>query len=1571
MERTSALTRAILALSFVFTFASLSRALEFINYELAAEQPNPAICLVFDRALVRLRQAELAPFVRVEPHADLALVARGERLCASGLVHGGRYRLSVLPGLPAADGARLERLIELAVTVPDRTPSVAFKSRGTLLPLRPGTGLPLKSVNLPAAQLTLYRVNPRNLPVLLAEGLFGSALEAWSEERLVDALGERIARVRVALPVRRNETVTTLVPLEQLVPQPQPGVYVALAEPEGAALKPWESRATQWFTLSDLALAALRGSDGLTILARSLEDARPLADVRIELLARNNEVLAVATTDARGLARIPASRLRGSGGLAPLLILAQRGEGDLALLRLDEPPLDLVELGVEGRTPPGPLDAFLWTERGVYRAGETVYLGVLVRDREARAVPDLPLTIRLHRPDGLEANRFLLPADPSGGGVLSFPLGSEAVSGVWTLSAHAGADAPAIGVTQFVVEDFVPPRLELALETTETRIDPAFATTVRLEGRYLFGAPAAELAGELEVLIRPAQVPFPDSPGFGFGLVGDEPLPQALPISAFTTDAEGRAELALTFDDIPKTTRPLEALLRARLFDLDGRPVVAETVVPLRTGERWIGLRAAFAGALAEGSAPLFELLLLDSDGRPQGPATLAFDLFAEEWDYVWFQRGGRWEWEEVVHDRVIGSGTVAIAADGRGRLELPTLAFGRYRIEVFDPNGEAASSLRFFVGWHIEAQASQRPDRLPLEVRPAERPGQLWVRIEPAFAARVALFLVDHAVRTVHELEVPKGGGEMRLEVGPIGPGGAHLLAVAVSASGAVLPRLPVRAVGVAWLPGALAERRLDLVLETASVVAPSTTLEVVVRLPEDRDEPSRVVLALVDDAILALTRYTAPDPVAHYLGKRALGVELRDLYGRLIDPEGEIGRVQSGGDRGIARAHLDATLKERKSFALMTAPLVPDAEGVVRARFPLPDFAGRVRLMAVAWTPLRVGAAQTTVLLRPPVVAELGLPRFLAPGDRAQIRLELPPMAERPAGTYRLRLVGEGPIALEPSEITFPDLPPERRGSASLELAAGSTPGEATVWLLLEGPSGIRLARSFALAVRAPRPQVTRRALHLLEPGEGLSLTAEAARGLVPQTVRMELALSPTPALDVSGLLAQLEDYPYGCAEQVVSRALAALAAERLGMSSPRMAEMVQHALGRLASLETATGGFASWHAFAPSELWLTAYVQDFLLEAKAAGVPVPEGMLARTRAFLRARLAVIGDGPSERAAGAYAAWVLARDGTLDPSRLRWFALRSEPDLPTDAARVHLAAALTQLGERALAARIAAGLDHGRRLRANERLDDFGSPLRDEALVLAVAAHAQLLPPERLFARAEQLARRLAASSYLSTQEQAWLVRAAAALRSQHPVLATVDGHRLSASGTVVHRLHTPAWPVLLRNEGAGRLWASVSIMGVPAAPAPAESRGFRLLRSVFTPEGRAADLTRLRQNQQLLVVVEGQAEEPGFRRTLLVVPLAAGLELEPVHLTGASSPERFAWLGALDTPVYLGLRDDRFIAALELERTNPTFRIAFLVRAVTAGTFELPSAQVEDMYDPARFARTTAARIVIAPR
>jgi uncharacterized protein YfaS (alpha-2-macroglobulin family) len=170
-------------------------------------------------------------------------------------------------------------------------------------------------------------------------------------------------------------------------------------------------------------------------------------------------------------------------------------------------------------------------------------------------------------------------------------------------------------------------------------------------------------------------------------------------------------------------------------------------------------------------------------------------------------------------------------------------------------------------------------------------------------------------------------------------------------------------------------------------------------------------------------------------------------------------------------------------------------------------------------------------------------------------------------------------------------------------------------------------------------------------------------------------------------------------------------------------------------------------------------------------------------------------------------------------------------------------------------------------------------------------------------------------------------------------------------------------------VRNIGARPLWPSVATTGVPRDPVPAAREGLVVRRLFYRRDGTALNLDQLRQNDVFVLVIEGRAETRLSHQALLVHGLPAGWEPEAVRL-GPGPVEAFPWLGELSRPVFAAARDDRLVAQVDLTEEAPSFRLAFLLRAVTPGRFELPGAQLFDMYKPRFFARQATGRIAVAP-
>jgi uncharacterized protein YfaS (alpha-2-macroglobulin family) len=227
-------------------------------------------------------------------------------------------------------------------------------------------------------------------------------------------------------------------------------------------------------------------------------------------------------------------------------------------------------------------------------------------------------------------------------------------------------------------------------------------------------------------------------------------------------------------------------------------------------------------------------------------------------------------------------------------------------------------------------------------------------------------------------------------------------------------------------------------------------------------------------------------------------------------------------------------------------------------------------------------------------------------------------------------------------------------------------------------------------------------------------------------------------------------------------------------------------------------------------------------------------------------------------------------------------------------------------------------------------------------------------------------------ALSSYTSTQENAWLVLAARAIaKDAAGVSMTVNGD--AQKGALYRNISAAAFqniPLRIANGGEETLQAVVSVSGAPLVPEPAAERGFKIERSYYTLEGEPADITKAKQNQRFAVVLKITEQQPQFGRIIVADYLPAGLEIDNPRLVSSGETGTLSWIGLAQEPVNAEFRDDRFTAAFNRKSEDAAiFTVAYVVRAVSPGTYVHPQAFVEDMYRPDRFGRTGSGTLTVS--
>lgn len=1542
---------------------------QLVDYTVEADAAAPRACVQFSDDLAPA--TDFAPFIQVVGLDKPALTSEARQICVEGLKHGERYGLTVRPGVPSADGERTRRTTELSLYVRDRRPAVHFTGRNYVLPRSGQKGIPLVSVNTRAVTVNILRIGDRALVPTALQGDFRQGLDSYVRERIADGTGIAVYSGVLEVESPLNADVTTAVPISDAIGTLEPGVYVMTAKPEhDLGDDDYGAEATQWFIVSDLGLTALSGQDGVHVLVRALGSAAPVADASVQLVAKSNEILGELKTDASGAVRFDPGLSRGPAGLEPEVVIARTKAGDYAFLSLKDSAFDLTDRGVAGREAPRALDAFLTPERGVYRSGETVHLTTLLRDAQGRA-SDVPLTLLVQRPDGVEDRRLVVNARAAGGRVVDLDLLKGAMAGTWRVKALTDPKAAPIGETAFLVEDYVPDRVEFTLSARAPQVSRSRPIEVLLEGRFLFGAPAAALDVEAETEVRLADAR-KGFEGYRFGNGDDEVLADRQPVAETPrTDAAGKSTLRLAAANLPRTDRPLEMQALVRLVEAGGRAVQRTIVLPVAPAGSVIGVKPLFTDRVREGDNAQFDVVVAGIDDKLLAAPGLKWRVSRLETRYQWYKSGGSWDYEPVKVVTRVGEGTLDAVASGPARLSVPT-NYGRYRLDLTG-DGLPLTSLFFSAGFGGDGTADT-PDKLEMSLdRSAYQAGDSVKAIITARTAGTAtVMVVNEGLLTQQTLPVKAGANTMTFKAEASWGPGAYVLAFMHRPLDVAAGRMPGRAIGLAWFSVDRAERTLTVELSPPTQMRPDAGLAVPVKVSGVEPGGSAfVTVAAVDVGILNLTGFKPPAPEDVIFGQRRLSPEIRDLYGALIDGmQGNTGRLRSGGD-GMEEA-LQASPPTQAPLALFSGIVPVGADGTALVTFPIPAFDGTVRLMAMAWSADKLGHASADVVVRDKVVVLATLPRFLAAGDRSTLTLDLTNV-EAPAGAYALDVSASGAAAL-PERAPTVTLAEKQRATLRLPVE-GRGVGPATVSVKLSG-QGVEIVRSFALNVRPAYPEIERRTVRTLAPGESLTLSKALLADVLPGTGAVAVSVTPNSTIDVPALLAALDRYPYGCSEQITSRALPLLSYNDLSAlvgraRDPGADQRIRDSIARLMARQGSDGSFGLWAA-GGEDTWLDAYVADFLTRAKEKGFAVPEQAFALALDRLRNVVNMAGANMQSASEGfAYALYVLARNGRAPLGDLRYLADTRLKNLSSPLAQGQVAAALALLGDRTRAERVFTVALGGIPATPGAPVagrPDFGSTLRDAAALTVLAREAGMERFADVALARVDAARTL--TERTSTQENAWLVLAATALvNSAKAMELEVNGAtEHGVFGRTLSRTDLDAGSVMLRNTGPEPVKVVVSINGAPVAPEPAIARGFSLERRYYSLDGKPADPAKATQNQRFAVVLKVAEEQEALADILLVDYLPAGFEIENPNLIQGGEDGSFAWLDHTSEASHVEFRDDRFVASVTRQEGDDPFVVAYVVRAVSPGRYAHPPAVVEDMYRPDRFARTGAGTVEV---
>jgi uncharacterized protein YfaS (alpha-2-macroglobulin family) len=1545
-------------------------------------------CLNLTHPLPHNRGIDYGQYIHVEPALqDFRVSGRQSNLCVDGFLYGKDYTIHLKPGLKSANHLELKEAQKFSIYIDHRKPRLSFREKGYIVPASGPQMLPLNTLNLKESYIELYHLPERGLTGLEPHE-FLTNMRGWNAHRIKSEKSVKIWGGKITTDGVLNETITHGIPLSKIIQkQLEPGIYFLTAgikEQDGSNDE--NGFSVQWFIVSDIGLSIYEGPDGAHIFANHLSNAAPIPGLELSLVSRSNRILGKVTTDAQGHGHFEKPLTQGLDGNRPEFVFAQKSGDkaqdnaqdnalDFAFLQFASTGFDFKDRGVQGRQHKHALDGYLYSEKGIYRPGEEVHFIGLLRDLFQKPVLNEKITLKLFKPNTQEAYVALSEDQGAGSYAWDYALQASAPQGAWKASLYHDPKGEPIAETTFEVNDFVPPKIDLRLQNLHETMSISDKFEVQLDVHYYYGAPGSDLDVSGDMELKKSVDPFKDWKNTFFGFEEDPFTPIRLPLPTGKTDEKGMFLLSQEIKAQSDLNAPLLLEAKINVFEQGGRALSKTTQSIIHHKPFYIGLRPQFRDRVANAQKADFKIIAITPEDKLLSKSKLSYALYEEIHDYTWYRASNSVNYENNIRDKVISRGEIETFEDKASLLNV-AIQYGRYRLEVTDPETGIGSSFRFSSGWSYASDHPDRPDLLDLQLdqKSYVKGGNLIASIKAPFGGHVSLLAIGQDIKTLFQGKLDADGlvQTISLDANLCKGPGFYLVAIALRPLDSGNQQMPARAIGVAWvnLSDAVQSVKLDIDIPQ-DVIRPNSTLSSKLKY-EPNLKNAFATIALVDEAVLNLTNYQSPNPLKYFSSQLDLAYKIFDSYGKLINPFGAIlNDALVGGDGMFARMMSILPGRSFKTISMFTGILPLDEKGETEFSFDIPEFDGKVRMMAVLWSDDKIANADRQIHVRDEVVHDLSLPRFIAPHDQTIVPFMLHNM-EGQVGKYEVAISTEGDATLSPSKFAF-DLARNEKRTENLELKVESgLDGVQNFTIDLKGPNEYTRQNHWQLSLRSPLMDQVKRDFKVVAPDTPLTLDAALLNGFDPQKSALKLEVSAIPSFGTLKIANDLQKYPYSCLEQTSSSIY--------GFSGnvQENADKIHERLARLYALQSMEGDFTVWPDSYWNDHFMSCFALDTLMNLKSMNFQVSENVINQGTKFLR-NLVERDPSTSNKSTyllalqeQAYAHYLLAKSQKNALSQIRYFSDNHKKTLSKSMiASAFIGATYSYLGDKQEAfvwfkkAFIAKSGDYR----------SYGSPIRDLALTLSLITESTEGYPQ-LMAKAQELAASVAAKNYLSTQEMAWILRASRELQKTIKNQDFVfDGNTYQGSDAKIFELTFAELnqAKILNNKSPDPLFVTLIAEGKIQENGifdkEISDKGFKISREIFSTDGTKITDNSFKQGEQYVVALKGEIVKPIAEQIVVADLLPAGFEIDNAH--PYKNLDRYPFLSNVIAPLMAEGRDDRFVSSFKAEERMNQFTLAYVVRASFKGSFTFPAPYVESMYRPEFFGQGARGQMMVVPR
>ena len=1146
---------------------------------------------------------------------------------------GNRYAiLSITAGAEAEGGYALGQTIQRIVKLPSYPKKVEIMADGSILSLSGDRKLSIVSFGMKKLHYRIARVKSSNIGHLVSqtEGRFASPrFENYNMDE--DNLS-LVYDQKVPLTLKDEKTAQySSFDFTKFLKKDSDGrglfFLTIMDENDGNAEK-------RFILVTDLGIITKENLDNTKdVFIQSLRDGSPVDGAKVSVIGANGEPVAQLKTDGDGHVKLPS--LEGfKNEKSPTAFLVRKGD-DLSFMPYarEDRKLNLSAFPIEGAAhSSGGLKAFLFSDRGIYRPGEQLHLGMIVKSAtwQSKPIDGLPLTLELTNPLGRVVDTRTLKLNKEGLADYQFTTLETGATGIYNATLYLGKKdrrGEELGSTSVRVEDFQPDKLRItsALEQSGKKLPTgkqaaAWVTPDALSGHvtlmHLYGAPAVGYKVTGKMALSPGALNFTDDLGYHYqvGNQIEKDFDQSLP--AAETDAKGEAKFDLPLEEYKHATFRLNFFTEG--FEPEsGRSVRSLQNVLVSDQPYLVGQRSdANLGYLYQDAEAHLSLKAIDAMRQPVATKPLHAEI--HRIDYVSTlvkDARGSYQYQSVPVEKPLTKMDITVPADG-GQWDLPTKEPGNFRALLKNDQGVILLDQTFSVAGEgdVSAATSQKANLQVTLNKASYEPGeQAELHLMSPYPGSGLITLETDHVITHQWFEAKKTSSVQTLTIPSDFEGKGYITVQFTRARDAKQIYMSPFSYTVVPVEVSPAARDQKIVLEVPEHVEPGSEVSVAYHAAK----PGKVMLYAVDEGILLFGKYKTPDPLSYFVLNRALEVRTSQIMDLLLPEYSLLAKLSHTGGDGYAGDGKNLNPFKRKHL-----PPVAFWSGIVDVgpdtkhwSFMLPEhFDGRVKIMAVGASEASVGATDKGTNVAGPIVLTPNLPLFAAPGDEFEVPVTI---ANRSTGSgekaevaltvkpsERLEMVGQASIKVAVAE--------GAEKTVKLRLRAKDKPGEASLEVIASLGKAER-SQTQSMSVRPATPSYTTL----------VSGTAPSGQTPIPLTRSVydefgtnSLGVSPLPIALVNGLKTYLDNFPYGCNEQITSKALPNLLllgepdlTKELALDPKAMRLAANRYIRAIRERATSEGGFGMWSSYDSDDAFLTAYVMHTLTRARKLGITVPD--------------------------------------------------------------------------------------------------------------------------------------------------------------------------------------------------------------------------------------------------------------------------------------------------------------------------------------------------------------------------